>query len=254
VLANDTLSVDRPNELSEVTFGKETRSFDKPDGQDGHGAYLLVDGDYGTLKIYANGDYNYIHDDGAGLEVFSYKVVDFDGDASTATLSVQVTDNGPGEAPTVKEVLDETYDLGAPEKGQFNVAGATHYGLGEADGDLGFTFGGSAGKQLTSHGDVVTVALKNGYWVGFIRGGGVDIPVFTLTVNDKGQYVFHQYKPLDHADGSNPNDVIDLNFTYAAYDAHGQASEGTLTVCIKDDAPVAVNDSAVAHHNGPVFL
>ncbi|MBP9868343.1 MAG: type I secretion C-terminal target domain-containing protein, partial [Alphaproteobacteria bacterium] len=48
---------------------------------------------------------------------------------------------------------------------------------------------------------------------------------------------------LDHADGSNANDVITLGFGFKATDSDGDAASGTITVSVKDDAPIAVNDT-----------
>src|SRR5690606_12747890 len=66
--------------------------------------------------------------------------------------------------------------------------------------------------------------------------------VFTLTINANGSYNFVQSKVLDHADGSNPNDIINLNFGYKVTDFDGDSAPSTITIQVKDDAPVAVKD------------
>jgi hypothetical protein len=43
---------------------------------------------------------------------------------------------------------------------------------------------------------------------------------------------------------SNPNDIISLNFGFKATDADGDVANGTITIKVLDDAPVAVNDVA----------
>jgi T1SS-143 domain-containing protein len=78
----------------------------------------------------------------------------------------------------------------------------------------------------------------------FIQEQLVATTVFTLSINDDGTYTYTQVGQLDHADGTNANDVISLNFGFKATDADGDVANGTITIKVLDDAPVAVNDVA----------
>jgi hypothetical protein len=49
--------------------------------------------------------------------------------------------------------------------------------------------------------------------------------VFTLDVNADGTYSFKLLDQLDHADGSNANDVITLGFGFKATDSDGDCGE-----------------------------
>ncbi|MBL8638677.1 MAG: VCBS domain-containing protein, partial [Alphaproteobacteria bacterium] len=68
--------------------------------------------------------------------------------------------------------------------------------------------------------------------------------VFTLTLNPAtGAYTYQQLRPLDHADGSNANDVITLSFGYTATDTDGDTATGAIVINVRDDAPIANDDT-----------
>ena len=247
VLDNDVKSKDGVNLLRDATYANTTKYFSNPDGTDAGGKYVTLVGQYGTIKIYENGQYTYVYDtknhNGNFKEQFGYTIIDFDGDTSTTSatvpgqgLTITIIDPGPGSAPTVTATVDET-TLNNAAGGTISATNLTGYTLA-----AGFSSDGSqtAGK-LTSNGVPVTVTLVNGQYVGM--AGTTE--VFRLTLNANGTYSFVQKAVLDHADGSNPNDVIGLHFTYSAKDQNGETVNGKINVNVLDDAPVAVNDTAV---------
>ena len=62
--------------------------------------------------------------------------------------------------------------------------------------------------------------------------------IFTLEINpETGEYEFTLLGPLDHADGTDPNDIIELNFGALATDGDGDTVAGTITVSVADDGP-----------------
>lgn len=70
------------------TLATHTLSFEGGEYNADEGLHT-VQGEHGTLVVYDNGDYVYTPDgDGLGHEAFDYTLVDSDGDATTATLSV----------------------------------------------------------------------------------------------------------------------------------------------------------------------
>jgi T1SS-143 domain-containing protein len=238
VITNDQLSADNPNVLKEVSFGGTFKSFATPDGTDAGGKFVLLNGQYGQLKIYENGQYTYTvnaNNVGNHTDMFKYTLVDFDGDTDPATLTVNIIDKGPGAPVDIKTSVDESFDLNAPLVGNINVVGATSYAMtpGSFSSD-----GSQLNNQLTSNGVPVTVTLVNGQYVGM--AGNVE--VFRMSISANGQYTFVQKEQLDHANGSDPNDMIILNFNYTASDADGDSVQGHIEVYVKDDAPVAAAD------------
>jgi T1SS-143 domain-containing protein len=244
LLANDTLSHDAPTLVQSATVNGVTKDFAHADGTDAHGAFINLVGTYGTLHLYQDGTYTYTYDtanhNGNFTEKFDYTIVDFDGDTSSTSnqsgLVITITDNGPGTAPSIEATVDET-TLGTPATGTIVDAANPLHGYALA---AGFSASGSeTAGQLTSHGNAVTVTLTNGIYTGTANGQ----TIFTLTLAADGSYKFVQTGVLDHADGTNPNDVIDLKFNYTGHDVNNEAVPGTITVHVKDDAPVAVNDT-----------
>ncbi len=153
-----------------------------------------------------------------------------------AILSVDETIVDDAGSQTVSGTL--TVDFRADGPGTVNpVAGS-------------FTAGGSLkGGALTSNGVAVAVSLAGDVYTG--KAGSVT--VFTLTINDNGTYTYQQLGQLDHADASNPDDIITLNFGFVATDTDGDTAQGTISVKVHDDAPVAVDDVAtLAHAPGSV--
>ncbi|MED5423686.1 MAG: Ig-like domain-containing protein, partial [Pseudomonadota bacterium] len=107
-------------------------------------------------------------------------------------------------------------------------------------GGAGFSASGSvAGGTLTSLGEAVIVtATANGY-EGATAGGRA---VFTITFDDQGGFDFIIHDGIDHADPSNPTDVITLEFGIAAVDGAGDTATGTFTIDVIDSVPVAADD------------
>jgi VCBS repeat-containing protein len=63
------------------------------------GKFVLVNGQYGQLKIYENGQYTYTvnanNHVGNHTDVFNYVLKDFDGDSSPTTLTINIVDKVP---------------------------------------------------------------------------------------------------------------------------------------------------------------
>ncbi len=245
VIDNDDVGSDIEGTLTEISVGGNTLTF-AADGQtDANGTYIEVDGQYGTLQIYEDGSYTYTVTNppvgAAGTfdaDLFDYVLVDADGDPSSASVTINVANTMPITPVNIKNEVDETdiYDTVSDNVG---VVGATGYDLGDINGNLDFSFTGSvANGNLTSNGIPVTVSLIGGQIVG-MAGGEL---IFTLDLNNAGTYTFDLVGNLDHADGNDANDVIELNFTYTVENANGQVVEGNISIDVLDDAPVASPD------------
>ncbi|MBU6234705.1 MAG: type I secretion C-terminal target domain-containing protein [Alphaproteobacteria bacterium] len=235
VLTNDVLGQDTPVPVLSVTFGGTT--FNLPQ----NGTNVTINAAHGTLVINSTGAYTYTTSNTTtGTDVFNYTIRDYDGDTSTANLSVSVAD-----IDTVPVVDNSAITVDETNLGPISLSGQVNANyFGDGPGAIAplnqFTSGGSmAGGTLSSHGVPVSVTLAGNTYTG--TAGGTT--VFTLVVNANGTYTYTQFAQLDHADANNPNDTITLNFTVRGTDADGDTDTGVITVNVLDDAPVAVNDT-----------
>jgi T1SS-143 domain-containing protein len=238
VLSNDDAGSDGLGRVTSVSFNGANVSVPLTGS-------ISVVGAYGTLVIASNGSYTYTSSNTAlGTDVFTYTMVDFDGDSSTAKLSLEVEDLD--EKPVVVNAVNQLDETGVAPDGTESVSGKVVVdfkgdGPGVVDASGAFTSGGSQkAGALTSNGVAVAVTMSGDVYTGTAGGK----TVFTLSINDDGTYTYTQVGQLDHADGTNANDVISLNFGFKATDADGDVANGTITIKVLDDAPVAVNDVA----------
>jgi VCBS repeat-containing protein len=211
------------------------------------GVGLPVDGNYGTIRINANGTYTYVVDpadpavvaltSGATLtDVFTYCVSDGKGGFDKTTLTITIT--GPNSAP---DALPDTNST---------IAGATTPAIGNVLGGIG-----KAPTDVTDtdpENDPLTVC-------GVLAGnssstptGNVGSPVIgtygTVTINANGTYSYQ-------VDNSNPlvanlpvgSTLTDV-FSYCATDSKSGTDKTTLTITITGSKPV--NDPPVAKPDG----
>lgn len=158
---------------------------------------------------------------------FEAKETDNDGDKVNGSFTITVADDIPvitqNTGSTVKVEVDETA-LGVPSAlatlggptGLFGinfgadgaaVSGSIVYALGLKDGE---TTGVASGLVDTATGSSVLLKLVNGEVVGYVSIGGVETPVFTLTVTDpsNGTVQLTQHRPIQHGDTNSHDDVL----------------------------------------------
>ncbi|MCB9983575.1 MAG: VWA domain-containing protein [Rhodospirillales bacterium] len=217
-----------------------------------NGIPTVVAGQYGVLTINANGSYTYVSNGtnpNAVQESFTYTLTDFDGDSDTANLSISIDDVdtrpevGPTEVSVDETDLNPTDSASNVVDGNFGSDGPGTYVVTGA-GTFGFT--GAENNQLTSGGIPVAISVVGNSYVG---KAGADT-IFTLVLNETtGAYTFTLIGTLDHADETNPNDVIKLTFGVTAEDADGDTDTGFITVNVYDDGPAAVDDTGTVAQN-----
>lgn len=171
--------------------------------------------------------------------------VDYTDNQTTVSTKLKVDisfDDEPVIVDPAVKVVDETgFDTGAVSTSGtiqadfFRDAPGTFSPTGA--GSFGFT-GSAAGGALTSEGHPVTVTLSGNTYTGTANGAAV----FTLTILASGAYTFNLLGTLDHADGTNPNDAINLQFGITATDSDGDFDTTTLTVKVLDDGVEAFDD------------
>ena len=181
-------------------------------------------------------------------ENFQYTLTDGDGDTSIATLEICAdipADDTPMNLRTQILSVDET-DFTAAVLGQDSATGTVTADFG-TDGPGTFeignpnnvTFTGAKDGTLTSNGVAIAIAAVGNAYVGTANGQ----TIFTLELNENtGAYEFTLTGQMDHANANNPNDIIEMQFGVSAVDSDGDALDGTITVNVYDDGPVARDD------------
>ncbi|MDO4767071.1 MAG: Ig-like domain-containing protein [Pseudomonadota bacterium] len=186
------------------------------------GTITIVTDIGGTLVISRNGDYTYTPptgaDPSAGLEdVFSYGLRDVDGDESSSTLTITLTDADPEANP----------DRNAAREGGDPVSGNILGNDVLADGAVLDTFGGRTFDQ-------------SGVLVIETPLGGV------LRIQNNGDYTYTPPASADHS-GSDPLREV---FDYSLRDAGGRTHPSTLTIDVADAAPAANPDHNTVPEGG----
>lgn len=206
------------------------------------GTPTTITAGFGTLVINADGTYNYTanSNDPDGVDSFTYTLTDKDGDIATADLDITVKPDGQPVAVNQSIAVDETNLTPGPMI--FNGAVNVDFGIdgsGSVTPNGQFTPGGSLlNGALTSGGVPVNVTLNGDTYTGMAG----TVTVFTVTINANGTYAFQLFDHIDHADNTDPNDIITMEFGITAADADGDTADGTFTILVHDDAPVAYDD------------
>ena len=241
--AADILSADEDTTLTDIAFGSNSQSI-AADGS------VTINGAYGTLTINSDGSYTYTLTTTATSEdvlkeVFTYTITDGDGDTASANLTINITIPDDKPANLVSEIIevdesDVTAASGDTDSGRLTADfGNDGPGTYEVTDASSVTFTGAKDNTLTSNGTAVTITVVGNSYVGTANGE----TIFTLELNENtGEYEFTLTGQLDHADATNPDDVIELTFGVQGKDSDNDAVDGTITVKVLDDGPVAHDD------------
>ena len=131
-----------------------------------------------------------------------------------------------------------TADFGADAPG--NIAGNGTYVVG----------------NLTSGGVAVDVAFDPATNT-YTGTAGTEI-IFTLVIENGGDYTFTLEGPIDHPDTTDHNESLPLKFGVTATDSEGDQTDATITISVGDDGPSAsssgggVNEAKLV--DGPIVL
>ncbi|MEQ8440306.1 MAG: LamG-like jellyroll fold domain-containing protein [Alphaproteobacteria bacterium] len=283
LMDNDTLGADDPVSVTSITYtdangNTQTQAIDA-DGE-------TVSTQYGDLTVSADGSFTFTPNDaidhqGADSvsESFTYTIADFDGDESTATAVLEISDDsepgikfpppgsrdGDPSADTGSQIVDED-DLdtddgdnvdGTDQDGTNNslTGQAIYVNFGSdgpaANNPLVFedpaASGDLAAKGLTSEGQALTYTI-NGDGTQITGSAGGDT-IFTMTIETDGQgsfaYNFDLVGQLDHAEGDGQNLIEDIPFKVIATDSDGDKIEAAIEIDVVDDVPVVSDDAVV---------
>ena len=233
----DTVGADGAK-VTHITFGSNTVAVPAT-------GFATLNGQYGTLKIFADGSYVYdpVADtfDGVKQDTFTYRLTDGDGDVSNATLRIN-TDFGSDDVPVVTPEVISVDETGGFDtvNGQLDADFGTDAQGASFDGNGQFNVNG-----LTSGGQAINVTYSNGVYTG--TAGGTT--VFRMTINDNGSYTFRQFAAVDHPNTNNHNDSVSVQFGFTATDGDNDSTSSTITVNILDDGPKARNDIDTTTHD-----
>ncbi|WP_265535872.1 VCBS domain-containing protein, partial [Sphingomicrobium astaxanthinifaciens] len=218
------------------------------------GTDYVVEGEWGTLTVEANGAWSYERFEGGPggkTDTFTYVIIDDDGSESTATLSIVI----PDEEPDV-DVPQPDPDGDGPGLGD---EGTRVFESGIEDGAGGSPGSAAAGDGEKTSGVIVyldgdspsLIAISGG-----IEINGVPIPVGEITVVETELGVLtvdhtvagqlsYTYELLTNTDGDDTTDVFTITVTDPddPNDPNDDdVVEGTLVIQIVDDVPSAVDD------------
>lgn len=237
-----------------------------------------VTGDFGTLKLNANGSYSYELDNSNPIvnalktgetltDTFSYTIKDADGDWSTTTITITINGVTDGE-PSITPVDGNDSLGGIAVQGQATVyeSGLTADGPGSQsktttgeitvtadDGLVSVTVGG---KTLTLAELNALTAASDPIVTDYGKITLTDfVPVVKdgITVGGKISYSYELTKPFQNANPNEPGhengfDVIALQVKDAST---GLAVSGQLQVNIIDDAPsIGTPEDKTVHESG----
>nr|WP_305847156.1 DUF5801 repeats-in-toxin domain-containing protein [Vibrio sp. ArtGut-C1] len=169
---------------------------------------------------------------------FPIIATDFDGDTTSATIPVTITDDAPVIDNVVPLAVDEDdlSGIGSDQSDAVYVEGAFTTTQG-SDRVVSYQLDSTADpvSGLTSQGEPVTLvetANADGSFTYVATADGN--PVFTMNVNADGTFNFRLEGPVDHALNS---DELVLNFPIIATDFDGDTTTATIPVTITDDVP-----------------
>lgn len=214
--------VDNVN-LSVIAIADNDENYQVPQGQGEGSSYAMINGEYGVLHIYANGDYTYILNNSAQnvqslaegqsvTDVFTYTLSDNESSgAKTDTANLEITINGTNDIPIISEVEN----LFIPE----NIVMP-------------------GGEVLV--GDVDATDIDTGDTLTFSIANGNDDGLFEID-SESGQ--IYMVKPVSYEEptlglGLGENSQNQYNLEVTATDNHGAAATTTVDINITNVAPL----------------
>ncbi len=208
-----------------------------------------------TMNVNADGTYNFRlegpvdHALNSDELVLNFPIIatDFDGDTTTATIPVTITDDVPSIDNVVPLTVDEDdlATIGSDQNDDAFMSGSFSTTEG-SDSVVKYQLDATADPLagLTSQGEPVVLAeTANGDGSFTYTATADGNAVFELVLKPDGSYTFTQQGPLDHAMSS---DSLQIDFPIIATDFDGDTSTKILPVTIVDDQPSITNVDAIS--------
>ncbi|MFH4801168.1 retention module-containing protein [Vibrio diabolicus] len=208
-----------------------------------------------TMNVNADGTYNFRlegpvdHALNSDELVLNFPIIatDFDGDTTTATIPVTITDDVPSIDNVVPLTVDEDdlATIGSDQNDDAFMSGSFSTTEG-SDSVVKYQLDATADPLagLTSQGEPVVLAeTANGDGSFTYTATADGNAVFELVLKPDGSYTFTLQGPLDHAMSS---DSLQIDFLIIATDFDGDTSTKILPVTIVDDQPSITNVDAIS--------
>ncbi|MGR5130828.1 retention module-containing protein [Vibrio alfacsensis] len=210
-----------------------------------------------TLNVNTDGSYNFKlegpldHELGSNSLTLDFPIIatDFDGDSTSATIPVTITNDTPtldGVVDASGQSIDEDdiQNIGSEASGQLNSITGNFIATDGSDAIVEYhiTDMASPVKDLTSGGqELVLVEVSNvgGVSVYEARIDGVNTPVFRVTLDaSDDSYQFDLLAPLDHITANGENELL-IPLPIQATDFDGDTSNiQSLPITVVDDVPM----------------
>ena len=218
LLANDLLGADEATLVGIRASGGDSTT------PVAGGIGLAIAGLYGTLTVAQDGSYSYISPPNivppAGAnDVFVYTIRDGDGDLSTTTLTIGLSDSGLSTASLTLQTNENALPNGSdPDSPEAVVSGDLNANVTGGNGPYEFTLVGDG-----------------------IGNNGI------FELNADGTYTYTMLAPVQGATANNGSNTVPVieTYTYIVIDALGNTTQNTIVIDVVDDVPVAVAGSAV---------
>jgi len=226
---------------------------------DGAGVITIV-GQHGTLTLNVTGDYSYQANDGLDnseplSDVFEYRILDQDGDPSTATLTISVFDVLTPDVGAVANVSLDEDDLvvGSDDDKESLIAGAEIPISFNGDDPGTVTLDITGLPEIFSRGEEVEYSVETLEDGVTQRVSAIAMPeegsprtVFTLDFAPNGNgdnyaYSAELFDVIDHENAG--EDALEFIFGFTAEDQDASINIGSFTFSIIDDVPAAVLDT-----------
>ncbi|WP_394236991.1 retention module-containing protein [Pseudomonas anguilliseptica] len=181
---------------------------------------------------------------GAGHVSLNAVVTDGDGDQASASLDIGTVisfkDDGPSVLPNALVQLDDDALANGIPGGTNDDVDALN-----VSGTLGLNFGadGAGNVQWLTSGAPADFTYSAGPGGSLLISQGATL-VLTVTLNSAtGAYTVTQNAPILHADADQENNQAFI-LNYRVTDKDGDSADGTLSINVDDDTPVAQDDVA----------
>ena len=213
-----------------------------------------ITGQYGTLTLGANGSYSYVRNvntPGGVTDVFTYQLTDTDGDASTATLTINIGD-APNRITFIPDIGDGTIvrEPHLPARDS-EPSGSQFDGNAEAtSGTITFNSPDGVGNVTVAGAVLTPGALPQ--LVSSNATGSLLVTAYTYNPVTGIGSITYAYTLNDNTLNTNGES---LSFPVVVTDLDGDVASDSLIIKIVDDAPLAANDSGTQQsENAPVSI
>ena len=242
LLLNDLPGADSPIRISEITYVNSIGDTATVSINDG-GQTALLQTRYGSLQVWSDGNWEYTP--AAALvhqysdlfdDTFTYKIIDKDGDTSTAIKSIVVNDTVPIISQPTESIVYESSPFHTVFTGSLPV-------IRVADPfKVIFNDPASGGSLYTADNQLVAYSSTESVLTAYVNGEPTNI-VFTITIinptSTNASYQFDLYQKLKHT-----TQLIDLPITYKVQETDFTGSD---IVASFPNYPVAAGGYAVFH-------